>query len=57
MIQSSSYENQPVEKVGKRYAQGGHLVFQNEAKFSHREAYLPMKIPTNLVKLAGVILH
>ena len=28
----------------QRNASGGHLVFQNEANFSPREAYLPMKI-------------
>ena len=28
----------------QRNARGGHLVFQNEANFSSREAYLPMKI-------------
>ena len=38
--------NQPVEKVDnfQRNAHGGHLIFQNEANLSHREAYLPMKI-------------
>ena len=28
----------------QRNARGGHLVFQNEANFSPREDYLPMKI-------------
>ena len=38
-----------------RNAQGGHLVFQNEANFSPREVYLPIRYPANLVKLAGVV--
>ena len=28
----------------QRKSQGGHLVFQNEANFSHREVYLPIEI-------------
>ena len=45
-IQTSTYENQPVENVDnfQRNARSGHLVFQNEANISPREAYLTMKI-------------
>ena len=45
-IQPSSYENQPIEKLDnfQRNVQDSHLVFQNKANFSRREAYLPMKI-------------
>ena len=46
-IQTSSHKNQPVEKDVENFqrnAQDSHLVFQNEAYFNCREAYLPMKI-------------
>ena len=45
-IQPPSYKNQSVGKVDnfQGNAQGGHLVFQNEANFSHSEAYLSLKI-------------
>ena len=46
MIEPSTYEKQTVKNVDyfQRNARGGHLVFQNEAIFSPREAYPPMKI-------------
>ena len=31
----------------QRNSLGSHLIFQNEANFSHRKAYLPMKISYN----------
>ena len=36
-------------------ARGGHLVFQNEANFSSREAYPQRRYPANLVNLGGAV--
>ena len=56
LVTRTSYKKN-VDHFQRIFAQGGQLVFENVANFICREAYLPMKIPENLMKVAGPVFY